>query len=489
MTAGQIADTVLAVVFLVAAAAALSRSNSRPTGVLAAIVAATWIIGIWVPPLLWAHRAALVYLVFAFPGLVPRPRAFIAVAGALSVASTLPVLALDERASIVIAAAVIVGVLARYVATPRLQRGAVGATTGSAALLATAFTAPIALRSAGAMPPIPLAVYCTCVALVLIVPVSYALAATPHSSTVTGLIVDLSDVIDTGTLRMRLARALGDPSLRIGYFDGPDLLLGDDGRPLLDEGVRTRTPILLDDRPVAVLLHDPALRIDPALAQSIGSVIAVTLRNVRLNDDVRARALAIAESRERLLQAEESARRDIERALRDGPIHRFERAAELIHERDDAPELLEAVDRASTDVRRFGRGLLPAAALESDLGHSLSELAQDFPFRIDLDLDGLRTPLPRALRPTIWFACAEAVTNAAKYAEPQQVAVSLRDDESGGITITVTDDGHGGARMGPGLRGIAERVETLGGSLELASPVGAGTTVRVRLPVETLEPA
>ena len=98
--------------------------------------------------------------------------------------------------------------------------------------------------------------------------------------------------------------------------------------------------------------------------------------------------------------------------------------------------------------------------------------------------------MPHALRPTIWFACAEAVTNAAKYAEPHHVQVSVRGDESGAITITVTDDGRGGAHVGSGLRGIAERVEALGGSLELASPVGVGTTVRVRLPREhDAEPA
>ena len=99
-------------------------------------------------------------------------------------------------------------------------------------------------------------------------------------------------------------------------------------------------------------------------------------------------------------------------------------------------------------------------------------------------------PMPHALRPTIWFACAEAVTNAAKHAEPHYVQISVRGVKSGAITITITDDGRGGAHVGSGLRGLAERVEALGGSLELASPVGVGTTVRVRLPLNTMrEPA
>ena len=489
MTAVQIADAVPLAVFLVAAAIALARPAARPTGVLLAVVAATWLVGTWVPALLWVHRAALIYVVFAFPALVPRPKTFIAVAGVLSVASALPVLVIDERASVAIGAAVVVGAVARFTATPRLQRGPVGVAIGAAALISTGLIAPIALRSAGSAPTMPLFVYCACLAMAAVVLAVYAVTATPDASTVTGLIGDLSDVIDTGTLRVRLAQALGDPSLRIRYVDGSGQLVDDGGLPPLHAGGSTRTPILVEGRPVAALLHDPAVRINRALAESIGSVIDLALRNVQLNDDVRSRAIAIADSRVRLMESEEAARRDVERALRDGPIRRFERASQLIRHRVDARELLEAVGRASADVRWFGRGLLPAAH-ESDLERDLTDLADDFPFRIHLDLEDSAMPMPHALRPTIWFACAEAVTNAAKHAEPHYVQISVRGVKSGAITITITDDGRGGAHVGSGLRGLAERVEALGGSLELASPVGVGTTVRVRLPRNTMrEPA
>ena len=220
MTAAEIADAAPLAVFLVAAAIALTRRNARPTGVLVAIVALTWVLGTWVPPLLWAHRAALIYLVFAFPGLVPRPRAFIAVAGVLSVASALPVLVLDERASVAIGAAVFVGALCavRCCTATATQADRRGDRCGGTSRDGAHRTDRSALS--GLDRTTPLVVYLTCIAMVVLVLVIYAMTATPHASTVTGLIGDLSDVMDTGTLRVRLARALGDPSLRIGYLDG-----------------------------------------------------------------------------------------------------------------------------------------------------------------------------------------------------------------------------------------------------------------------------
>jgi signal transduction histidine kinase len=103
------------------------------------------------------------------------------------------------------------------------------------------------------------------------------------------------------------------------------------------------------------------------------------------------------------------------------------------------------------------------------------------PVVLDAELD---RRLPAAQEAALYFVAAEALTNAAKYANASAVEVTLRADD-GWAEIAVADDGAGGARAegGSGLRGLADRIEALGGRFAVASSPGQGTTVRARVPV------
>jgi signal transduction histidine kinase len=100
---------------------------------------------------------------------------------------------------------------------------------------------------------------------------------------------------------------------------------------------------------------------------------------------------------------------------------------------------------------------------------------------VDSDLEGR---LPPAHETALYFVAAEALTNVAKYARASTATVTVRHDGEW-AEIAVADDGVGGAHMehGSGLRGLADRVEALGGRLTVASPRGKGTTVRARVPI------
>ena len=174
MNVDEVADLAVAAVLVVTAAATLARAYSRPTGVLVAVVAATWIGGLWVPALLWTHRGALVYLVFAFMALVPRPKAFLPVTVVVAMASAVPALAIDERFTMILAVTVLAGAIVRFIVTPRMDRAPVGAALASATLFAMALITPIALRSLGDAPTEALVIYCACVALAVIVLGVYA---------------------------------------------------------------------------------------------------------------------------------------------------------------------------------------------------------------------------------------------------------------------------------------------------------------------------
>jgi signal transduction histidine kinase len=116
------------------------------------------------------------------------------------------------------------------------------------------------------------------------------------------------------------------------------------------------------------------------------------------------------------------------------------------------------------------------------LGPAIEALATrtPLPMRIELELD---ERLPEPVEAAAYYVVAEALTNAAKHAQASEVVVRI-EREDGFARIEVADDGVGGAGTGPGsgLRGLADRVEALGGRLVLDSPAGEGTTVRAEIP-------
>ena len=202
----------------------------------------------------------------------------------------------------------------------------------------------------------------------------------------------------------------------------------------------------------------------------------------------------LAASRARIVEAGDAERRRLERNLHDGAQQRLVSLAlnlRLAARRcADDPESHAAFERAGEelaqaleDLRELARGIHPAILSQRGLEPAIQALADRAPLPVTITV-GLDDRLPEPVEAAAYYVVAEALTNAARYANASEVRVQV--SRSDGLAyIEVSDDGIGGAgaRRGSGLRGLADRVEALGGRLVLDSPEGAGTTVRAEMPV------
>jgi signal transduction histidine kinase len=143
---------------------------------------------------------------------------------------------------------------------------------------------------------------------------------------------------------------------------------------------------------------------------------------------------------------------------------------------------------ALADLRELACGLHPAVLTERGVLSALQMLATRSPVPVVVDAD-LQHELPRAHETALYFVAAEALTNVAKYARASIATVTLRGNDEC-AEITIADDGIGGASpaRGSGLRGLADRVEALGGHLTVTSVPSNGTTVSARIPIAETSP-
>jgi signal transduction histidine kinase len=152
-----------------------------------------------------------------------------------------------------------------------------------------------------------------------------------------------------------------------------------------------------------------------------------------------------------------------------------------------ADELLSAAQEelklALAELRELARGIHPAILSDRGLGAALEALAGRAPIQVQL-AELPADPLPEAIEAAAYFMVAEALTNVVKYAHATQATVRVSRN-NGRAVVEVADDGIGGADpgRGSGLRGLADRVSALDGSMQLDSPAGAGTRLRAEIPV------
>jgi signal transduction histidine kinase len=137
---------------------------------------------------------------------------------------------------------------------------------------------------------------------------------------------------------------------------------------------------------------------------------------------------------------------------------------------------------ALEELRELARGLHPAVLTDHGLEAALSALAARAPLPVALTVDLDRRP-PEPVEAAAYFIVAEALTNVALYASADNATVIVR-RQAAGLVVEVTDDGTGGAdpAAGTGLRGLTDRVEALGGRLDIESRRGRGTTIHTWLP-------
>jgi signal transduction histidine kinase len=312
------------------------------------------------------------------------------------------------------------------------------------------------------------------------------------------LVSDLSRAPRQESLRDALAATLGDPSLELAFWlPDSDKYVDADGRPAAigdgDAG-RALSEVRLEGRLVAAIAHDAALLDDPELVKAVGAAAALALENERLDAELRAKVDELRGSRMRIIEATLAERRRLERDLHDGAQQRLVSLALQLrlvedHVKDDpaARQLLRTaggeLSAALGELRELARGIHPAVLSDRGLDAALEALASRAPLQVDLDARvGERLPEPVEL--AAYFTVAEALTNVAKYARASRASVrAVRDD--GQLVVAVADDGVGGAdsSKGSGLRGLADRVSALDGTLELRSDDGGGTLIRATIPV------
>jgi signal transduction histidine kinase len=315
---------------------------------------------------------------------------------------------------------------------------------------------------------------------------------------VAGLVVQLGEQSTSADLRMALASALGDPSLELAFwYPAEARYVRPDGRPLElpgRGGDRHSTFVEHDGQPVAVLLHDSALEHNAELVQSVCAAAGLALENERLHAELRARLVELQASRARLVEATDAERRRIERNLHDGTQQRLVSIAMSLgllesklppDEGEAAPivrEAQSALALALEELRELTQGIHPTLLVERGLPVALEALCRraGLPTHLNVDLDNR---LSDQVETCAYYLTSEALSNAAKHSHGSEVRVDVSCDGRT-LAVEITDDGIGGASVGPGsgLRGLADRVEALGGRFTVSSPPGLGTRLQAEIP-------
>jgi signal transduction histidine kinase len=287
--------------------------------------------------------------------------------------------------------------------------------------------------------------------------------------------------------RGAIAGVLDDPELRIGYRDpASGTFLEPDGGRLPEPGEGcARVPIDHDGEAVAAMVLDETLAEDPELVRASATATLVAIQNGALEGELRAR----------VVQAGHVERLRIERDIHDSAQQRL--AALRVHlalagERVASSEdramlrrLNSEVELAIEELRDVTHGKVPAVLTERGLADAMEEVASASPIPVRVEADGLRR-YSEAIETAIFFCCLECLQNATKHAGPQATVGVRLAERDGEVSFTVRDDGAGfdagAVRSGAGLSNLAERVEALGGTLEVNARPGRGTRVTGRFP-------
>ena len=403
-----------------------------------------------------------------------------------------------------VAVGVIVSLLRRWLrATPVQRRALVAVLFAGAALAVLLFAATTIVPITGS--DSTLAGVVGIAALVPFGLVPYVLFGTLlRSRIIRGgalreLVAELSKATRDQDLRDALAKALGDPSPDLSFWlpDSKEYVDADGSPVDVPEGDPNRvvSEVRLENRLVAVIVHDSSLLDDPELVRAVGAAAALALENERLDAELRAKVDELRASRMRVIEATLAERRRLERDLHDGAQQRLVSLALRLRmienllkdDQEGVRELARAaggeLETALGELRELARGIHPAVLSDRGLDAALETLASRAPIPVELDSRvGERPPEPAEL--AAYFVVAEALTNVAKYADATRATVrAARHD--GRLVVEVSDDGVGGAdpSNGSGLRGLADRVSALDGVFEVRSANGGGTVLRADIPV------
>jgi signal transduction histidine kinase len=152
--------------------------------------------------------------------------------------------------------------------------------------------------------------------------------------------------------------------------------------------------------------------------------------------------------------------------------------------RDTVRKARDEALNALGELRDLSRGLRPALLQDRGLGTAIEDLAQRSALPVTVTLTGTIERTPETVQTAAYFVVAEALTNAAKHSQAAEVNASAWSDDDN-LYLSIRDDGIGGADAGKGsgLIGLKDRVEALGGQIEMVSPPGSGTSLHITIPV------
>jgi signal transduction histidine kinase len=236
---------------------------------------------------------------------------------------------------------------------------------------------------------------------------------------------------------------------------------------------------------------------EQSLVEHLAGQAGLVLRNVHLTEELLARLEELQASRQRLVTAQDEERRKLERNLHDGAQQQLVALsvkaglAQQLARRDPAEvaRMLEQIQSDTSDalehLRDLARGIYPPLLADRGLVAALEAQARKAAVPTTVEGEGIGR-FGQDVEAAVYFSCLEALQNVAKYAQASSARIALANG-SGSLIFTITDDGVGfdtaDTSYGTGLQGIADRLESLDGGLEIRSDPGGGTTVAGRIPV------
>ena len=284
----------------------------------------------------------------------------------------------------------------------------------------------------------------------------------------------------------------GRPARIDAYEDAPGVIAA----TIRQLGIRFSigVPISVEGRPWGVIIAtskgpSPFPAETESRLQNFTELVATAIANADARTELTA-------SRARIVAVSDDARRRIERDLHDGTQQRLvslRLAARAMEESipEDRPDLRAELDRIATgleeaveEVQELSRGIHPAILRQGGLGPALKTLARRSPVPVEVALH-IESQPPEATEVAAYYVVSEALANVAKHGRASAVQVTA-DTDGHALRISICDDGVGGAdiQSGSGLVGLRDRVEALGGTVDVRSPPGGGTALVAILPLE-----